>query len=135
MAKPDETVPDAESTAQVVEAKEKLGAADEKLQTKMGARKKTEKRQEKQIQDMEQTVRSLETIKERRVKLIEAVKERNSELREAQRAESSAQQRLEKAHHAHNKAIASVHAAKQNSLQNDALSQTANAAVADALTQ
>jgi len=83
--------------AQVAEAKQKLGAADEKLQSMQEARKAAEAHNEKVGNDLKEATAMMEQLREKRVKLEEALKKARGEATQACRSEASAQQRLEKA--------------------------------------
>jgi len=83
--------------AQVTEAKEKLGAADDKLNQMQDARKAAEEHRDTVAKQLEEAVASMEQRKESRAQAEEELKERRSDLTQARRSESTAQQRLEKA--------------------------------------
>lgn len=92
-----EEEPDAECSVQVEEAKQKLGAADEKLQRRLDARKAAHEHLEALAKELEDAGRAAELVKEKRTIAEELLKEKRSEHTHARRAESLAQQRLEKA--------------------------------------
>jgi len=83
-------------TAQVLEARQKLGAADEKLQRMMDARKAAEENSEKQVKDLKQLNEELEGTNQSKKKLEEELRDCRSEVAKARRAESSAQSRSQR---------------------------------------
>lgn len=93
----DEDKVDEGSSAQVQEAKQKLGAADEKLRSMADARKKAEANRDRMAEDLELSIAALEKLTEQRKKAEEAVKEKRYELTQARRHEATAQSALDKA--------------------------------------
>lgn len=87
---------DEEFFAQVAEAKEKLDAADAKLQQKQQQREQAEADREQAVAELEKMNASLEEHKERRQAAEETAKLKRSELAQARRLESTAQLRLDK---------------------------------------
>lgn len=87
-------------TTQVVEAKAKLGAADEKLNQKADNKKLAEEALEQQGKDLQKVNKALEGMRERLGKVVDAVKDSQRELTQARRSEKDAQVRLEKANRA-----------------------------------
>lgn len=85
-----------ECTAQVLEARQKLGAADEKLNRMMEERRLAEESSEKQIKDLKQLNDDLEATKESKGKLEEELRDCRSEVAKARKAESAAQVRSQK---------------------------------------
>eukprot|EP00930_Biecheleria_cincta_P046342 TRINITY_DN31958_c0_g1_i1.p1 TRINITY_DN31958_c0_g1~~TRINITY_DN31958_c0_g1_i1.p1 ORF type:complete len:1592 (+),score=415.02 TRINITY_DN31958_c0_g1_i1:431-4777(+) len=87
---------DEEFFAQVAEAKEKLDAADAKLQQKQQQREQAEAHRDQAVEELEKVNASLEEHKERRQSAEEAAKQKRAELAQARRVESAAQLRLDK---------------------------------------
>lgn len=92
-----EEEPDDACAAQVLEAKLKLCAADEKLQQMRDARLEAEAQRDASAKELDEACVAAELLKEKRSRGEDAVKEKRTELTQARRAEASAQQRLEKA--------------------------------------
>ncbi|CAJ1437772.1 unnamed protein product, partial [Effrenium voratum] len=93
----EEEAPDENFSAQVAEARQKLGAADEKLQEKQRAKEEVEAQMAQLGRDLEEVTNSLDALKERRQRSEEVLKDKRSELTQARREEGAAQQRGEKA--------------------------------------
>lgn len=93
----EQEVQDDDFSAQVIEAKQKLEAADAKLQQKQEARQLAETYRDGLALELEEVCTGLEQIKEQRSVAEEALKEKRVELTQARRAESSSQLRFEKA--------------------------------------
>jgi len=89
----DEEVEDENFTAQVLEAKEKLSAADAKLQEKQKGKEEAEAHRDRVAKELEEVNGKLEQLKEKRLKAEEMLKDKRSELAQASRLETAAQQR------------------------------------------
>jgi len=95
MTQNDEEV-DEDCAAQVEEAKQKLGAADEKFQQMQEVRQSAEMHREATAKELEEASARVEVAKEVLVQADKSLKERRAEVVQARRAESSSQQQLEK---------------------------------------
>lgn len=102
-----------ECTAQVAEAKEKLGAADEKLHRMTDAKQEAEEYRDRVAKELEDAKVSSERLKESKVTAQEMLKERRAEMAKAQRAESATQHALEKASRARVAALTDHQRAQQ----------------------
>jgi len=91
-----EEEPDMACSAQVEEAKQKLLAADEKLQRMLDARRAAEEHRDGVSSDLEDAANAFEQMREKRTVAEEVIKDKRSEVAQSRRAEVSAQQRLEK---------------------------------------
>jgi hypothetical protein len=92
----EDAVPDAAVSAQVMEAKQKLGAADEKFQRMQAAKQEAEDHRDAVLKELEEVTGSISHLNEQRTQAEQALKERRKELTEARRCEATAQQQLEK---------------------------------------
>jgi len=88
---------DEDCAAQVAEAKDKLGAADEKLRTAAQARQEAEEKRDQIMKDIQNTADTLQLTAEKRALADEALREARTALTLARREEVAAQQRVEKA--------------------------------------
>lgn len=84
--------------AQVLEAKQKLGAADEKLQSMSDAKQAAETELDQNKKDLEQAYEDIDNLKDKLKKADDNIRERRAELTAARRAEAAAATRLDKAH-------------------------------------
>eukprot|EP00931_Biecheleriopsis_adriatica_P075533 TRINITY_DN4937_c0_g1_i1.p1 TRINITY_DN4937_c0_g1~~TRINITY_DN4937_c0_g1_i1.p1 ORF type:complete len:1573 (+),score=524.53 TRINITY_DN4937_c0_g1_i1:64-4782(+) len=103
-AKEEEEPQDEAFSAQVAEAKQKLGAADEKLQKMQQAREQAEAEKDRVQKELEEANGIVEQLKEKRQRVDEALSEKRSELKQARRGEAAVQAKLDKAH----KSVATV---------------------------
>jgi SNF2 family DNA or RNA helicase len=85
------------SIALVGQAKEKLGAADEKFQGRLDARKVAEENLEKQVQELRQVTEAIEVMKEKKGKIEEALKGCRAAVAAARRLDTAARARVQKA--------------------------------------
>jgi len=95
MTQNDEEV-DEDCAAQVEEAKQKLGAADEKFQQMQEVRQSAEMHREATAKELEEASARVEVAKEVLVQADKALKEKRAEVKQARNTESSAQQQVEK---------------------------------------
>ncbi|CAK0812774.1 unnamed protein product [Prorocentrum cordatum] len=102
-----------ECTAQVMEAKEKLGAADEKLIRMTDAKQEAEDNRDRLAKELEDAKVNSEKLKESKVNAQEMLKERRAELARAQRAEVATQHSLERASRARTAALTDHQRAQQ----------------------
>lgn len=84
-------------SAQVQEAKQKLSAADDKLQMKQKEREEAEANRDRLAKELEDVNASLEHFREKRLRSDELLKEKRAELVQARRFEQAAQIKLDKA--------------------------------------
>lgn len=80
-----------------MEAKQKLSAADDKLQMKQKEREEAEANRDRLAKELEDVNASLEQFKEKRLRSDELLKEKRGELVQARRLEQAAQIKLDKA--------------------------------------
>jgi len=95
MTQKDEEVDDV-CTAQVEEAKQKLGAADEKFQQMQCTRQSAELHRDTTAKELEEAGTRVEVAKEVLLQADRALKEKRAEVVQARRAEVTSQQQLEK---------------------------------------
>jgi len=112
--KEDEEELDDACAAQVLEAKQKLGAADEKLQNMSDAKQAAEDGLEQNKRDLEQAIEGIETVKEKLKRTDDAIRERRVDLNTARRCETLALSRLDKAHRNRQWAQDSLHSKEQD---------------------
>eukprot|EP00442_Polarella_glacialis_P051000 CAMPEP_0115165378 /NCGR_PEP_ID=MMETSP0227-20121206/73564_1 /TAXON_ID=89957 /ORGANISM="Polarella glacialis, Strain CCMP 1383" /LENGTH=1520 /DNA_ID=CAMNT_0002577853 /DNA_START=81 /DNA_END=4643 /DNA_ORIENTATION=- len=93
----EEEVQDENFSAQVAEAQDKLGAADEKLLAKQQARAETEASRDRAAKELEEAGASFEQLKDKKLRADEALKDKRGELTQARKLEQTAQLRLDKA--------------------------------------
>jgi len=93
----DEGEEDEDSAAQVAEAKEKLGGADEKLQKAAEARQAAEAHRDQGMQELQGMGDVLQATAAKKVQADETLREARRALTEARRDEVASQQRVEKA--------------------------------------
>jgi len=127
-----EEEPEDECAAQIQEAQQRLGAADEKFQRMLEARQAAEAHRDENAKMLEESISSLELLKEKRAKAEEAMRERRSEVTQARRAEAAAQQKLEKNSRWRSYAQDQHWRAKEHALNAKELYETAQKAAADA---
>uniref|UniRef100_A0A7S1ATI0 Uncharacterized protein n=1 Tax=Noctiluca scintillans TaxID=2966 RepID=A0A7S1ATI0_NOCSC len=94
-------VPDEAPSAQVDDAKQKLGAADEKLQRMLDAKVASEAKRDALAKELEELLGKMEMLKESRAQADDLLKERRSALVLARRLETTSLQRLDKCSRSH----------------------------------
>lgn len=119
---PEEQEQDDDCAAQVMEAKAKLGAADEKLNQAIRARTNAEENEMGLTQELKEVNAAIETNKDKMASNTEQLKEKRGHTAQARRAEFTAKQRLEKAMRTKAKADA-----KEQQLMSTVVPQAADA--------
>eukprot|EP00928_Gymnodinium_smaydae_P089149 TRINITY_DN7314_c0_g1_i1.p1 TRINITY_DN7314_c0_g1~~TRINITY_DN7314_c0_g1_i1.p1 ORF type:complete len:1488 (-),score=354.37 TRINITY_DN7314_c0_g1_i1:293-4756(-) len=92
-----EEEPDDICAAQLMQAQQKLGAADEKMTRMIELRAQAESRAEEAAKELEEGIAELELLKEKRLKTEELLKSHRGELSQSRKAEAAALQRYDKA--------------------------------------
>jgi len=95
---------DGECLQQVEEAKQKLGAADEKFQQMQEARQTAEMHRDATAKELEEAGAKVEVTKEVLLQADKTLKEKRAEVVQARRAEASSQQQLERGERARSNA-------------------------------